>query len=664
MRHTGAPGLGEEANMLLAMVALYGNIHVYKKRKSMEDTSFGTYMETCCLWMLFLFVLTEALSAGHALRFRFLFAAWGAFDALLLFLLAAQLKKTGLTAGFMVKSARTAGLRVWKAFRGAPYYGILLLIGMAVLGLSLITTPYNWDSMTYHLPRIAYWAQNRSVAHYATNSIRQVCSPVLAEFVNLHVYILCRGHDLFFNLLQGASYITCAVMVGVIAGRLGSDRLFRFLAMLLYMSMPIAYAEALTTQVDHFAAVWLLFFVYRLLDYVDVKKAMLFDKITVCRVGAIGLCVAWGYLTKPSVCVGMAVFALWLLCVCIRRRDRVRDLAGIFFSAVPCVALPLVPEILRNFKSFGAYASPAAGAAQLVGTTQPAYLLVNMIKNLSFNMPTPFVKNGHEIFAGIAEKAAALLRVELDAESISEKGRAYMLHEAGNYGCDTAVNPTVLWLFLFCVLWAVLGFGRKKWQGCCRGYFVTAAVSFAVFCMVLRWEPYVSRYMVAYLALLCPAIAAVMQMATAEKRGRPFRWGMVGIVSLLCIVETGNLTRYHYDIWKGPARTRPYGYFAGRYDEMAVYFPLADQIKSCRYDEVGLHLMKADDFEYPFWEILEDCRLEHVLVRNETAVYADESFVPDCIIWFGKLPEEPVKIGDRTYHKSTEFGNKQYLLEN
>ena len=140
--------------MLLAMVALYGNIHVYKKRKSMEDTSFGTYMETCCLWMLFLFMLTEALSAGHALRFRFLFAAWGAFDALLLFLLAAQLKKTGLTAGFMVKSARTAGLRVWKAFRGAPYYGILLLIGMAVLGLSLITTPYNWDSMTYHLPRI------------------------------------------------------------------------------------------------------------------------------------------------------------------------------------------------------------------------------------------------------------------------------------------------------------------------------------------------------------------------------------------------------------------------------------------------------------------------------------------------------------------------------
>lgn len=650
--------------MLLAVVALYSNIYVYKKRKNIEDTCIGTYIEACCLWMLFLFTVTEALSVGHALRFRFLFAVWGAFDVLLLFLFAMQARKMGSTVKSALQNVRAAGRRGWRAVREAPYDVILLIIGLVVLGLSLITTPHNWDSMTYHLPRIAYWAQNRSVAHYATNCIRQVSSPVLAEFVNLHVYILCRGHDWLFNLLQGMSYITCAVMVGAIAERLSCGRVCRFLAMLLFMSMPIAYAEALTTQVDNFAAVWMLFFVYRLLDYVDVKKAMRFDKITVCRVGAMGLCVAWGYLAKPSVCVGMVVFAVWLLIVCIRRKDRLRDLAGIFFSALPFVALPLAPEILRNFRSFGAYASPSAGAAQLVGTLQPSYLFVNMIKNLSFNLPTRFVKNGHEIFTVFAEKAAELLSVELNAESISERGGAYMLHEAGNYGCDTAVNPMVFWLFLFCVLWAVLGFGRKKWQGCCRGYFAAASVSFAAFCMVLRWEPFVSRYMVAYLALLCPMIAAGIQMGTEGKRGRPFRRGIVGVISLLCVLGAVSLSRYHFDIWKGPARTRPYGYFTARYDEMAVYFPLADQIKSKQYDEVGLHLLKADDFEYPFWEIVDGCRLEHVLVNNETAVYADENFVPDCIIWFGGLPEEPVKIGDRIYNKSTEFGNGQYLLEN
>lgn len=648
------------SSMLIAIVALYGNIHLYKKRKGIEDTAVGSYMEACCLWMLFLFALTEGLSAVHAMRFRFLFMTWGLLDILLVGLFVLQWRRALLT---MAAVRQTCG-RGLQMLKKAPYDAILLLIGAAVLFLALATTPYNWDSMTYHLPRIAYWAQNRSVAHYATNCIRQISSPVLAEFVNLNVYILCRGHDWFFNLLQAASYLTNAVLAGAIAAKLSCDGRFRFLAMLLYMTMPIAYAEALTTQVDNFAAVWLLFFVWRLLDYVDRKKAMRFDKITVFRVGTMGLCTAWGYLAKPSVCVGMAVFAVWLLFVCIRRKDRIRELAGIFVCALPWVAVPMAPEILRNFKTFGAYASPSAGAAQMVGTLQPAYLFVNMIKNISFNMPTSFVRNVETIFTQPAVKAAVLLNVELNAEAISENGGAYMLHEAGNYGCDTAVNPTVFWLFLICVLWTILRTGKNRWAEKERGYFWAAAVSFLLFCTILRWEPYVSRYMISYLALFCPLIAAGIRRVTVGRRRRPVRLCLVCFISLLCILQAYSLFQYHDDIRKGRARTRPYGYFAMRWDELAVYAPLADEIRSKQYDEVGLRLIKADDFEYPFWEMLDGCRLEHVKVKNESAVYTDEDFVPDCVIWFGTLPKEPVTIGDRTYTKMTEFGTNQYLLEN
>ena len=645
--------------MLLAVAALFANIHIYKKRKGIEDTGLGSYMEACSLWMLFLFSLTELLSVGHAMRFRFLFAAWGAFDILLLFFLAVQWRRSDFGLGEIWKSCLAS-----LDFGKAPYYGILVLIGVVALGLSLIMTPYNWDSMTYHLPRIAYWAQNRSVEHYATNCVRQVSSPVLAEFVNLHVYVLSRGHDWFFNLLQGMSYLTNAVLVGAIAKKLSCDRRFCFLAVLLYMTMPIAFVEALTTQVDNFAAIWLLFFVYRLLDYVDSEKAMRFDRTTVWRVGSMGLCVAWGYLAKPSVCVGMVVFALWLLLVCIGRKDKFRDLAGIFFSALPCVALPLVPEILRNFKTFGAYASPTAGAAQLVGTLHPAYLFVNMLKNLSFNMPTAFVKNGEVLFLQIAAKAADLLGVELDAVSISEAGRPYTLHEPGNYGCDTAVNPTVLWLFLFCVIWFLLRFGRTKWEKRCRGYFMAATFSFLLFCTVLRWEPFVSRYMISYLALLCPMIAAGIQSASKGERRKVFRLCIVGFLSVICVLQAYSLSLHSFLYWRDHARVRPYGYLSARWDEMAVYFPLTDAIKAQEYDEVGLRLLKADDFEYPFWAVLDGCRLEHMQVKNETAVYADPDFVPDCIIWFGSLPEEPVQIGARTYNKITEYGEKQNLLEN
>ncbi|MDE7246697.1 MAG: hypothetical protein K2N43_02285 [Lachnospiraceae bacterium] len=644
--------------MLLAIVAFYGNIHLYKKRKRIEDTGLGSYMEACCLWMLFLFTWTETLSVWHILRFRVLAVAWGGLDVLLLFVFAMQWRRMDFRIKELCEICRSR-----LDLRRAPYYGILLVTGVFVLGLSLITTPYNWDSMTYHLPRIAYWAQNRSVEHYATNSIRQIASPVLAEFVNLHIYILCRGHDLLFNLLQGVSYLTCAVLVGAIAGKLSCNRFFRFWAMLLYMSMPIAYAEALTTQVDNFAAVWLLFFVYRLMDYTDQTKSLRFDKTTIRGVCTLGLCVAWGYLAKPSVCVGMVVFALWLLIVCIKRKDRVWDLARLFFCALPCVVLPMAPEILRNFKSFGAYASPSAGAAQLVGTRKPSYLLVNLLKNLSFNMPTPLIKDGDKIFAKIAVKAAALLQVELNAVSISENGREYGLHEAGNYGCDTAVNPIVFWLFLFCLVWTILRIGRTKWEKNGRGYFWAATVSFLAFCTVLRWEPFVSRYMISYLALLCPMIASQIQCRTQGERRRLLRWGITGVVSLLCIVEILGLSRHHFEIWKDHARTRPYSYFTARWDELAVYAPLTDEIKSQGYESVGLYLLKADDFEYPLWEMLDGCHLEHIQVKNESAVYADAAFVPDCIIWFGALPEEAVEINGNFYGQVTEFGRKQYLLE-
>ena len=64
------------------------------------------------------------------------------------------------------------------------------VLAAALLFLAVYTVPYNWDSMTYHLSRIANWTQNQSAAHYATHNIREIVSPVLAEFLNLHVYIL------------------------------------------------------------------------------------------------------------------------------------------------------------------------------------------------------------------------------------------------------------------------------------------------------------------------------------------------------------------------------------------------------------------------------------------------------------------------------------------
>lgn len=647
--------------MLIAILALYADIHLYKVRKRINVSHLDSYIEACCIWMFYLFAMTELLSEFHAVRFLALFAGWTLMDIILVAVLVVQISKIDLG----IKDLCSKGqFGVIHTIRQYPYYGITGMLGVVVLVLAFKITPYNWDSMTYHLSRIAYWVQNRSVEHYATNNIREIASPVLGEFVNLHVYILMRGRDTLFNMLQALSYVTCAFMVERIAHRLGCSRVFGFLASLIYMTMPIAYAEALTTQVDNFATVWLLYYVYILLDLVQRRESLRLEGTVVCKVCAMGLCVAWGYLAKPSVCIAMVVFALWLLARCIARKDKAKELFRLALCALPCVVLPLVPELVRNFKTFHSYASKSTGARQLVATLQPSYLFVNFLKNLTFNMPTALIKDSNEFFAKIAETASRLLHVELNAEAISENSVEFGLHEANTYGCDTAINPLVLWLFIFCVCWALCAIRKIDWKDIKAGYWLTSVISFCLFCTILRWEPFVSRYMVSYLALLCPMIVSCIQVGTKEAHAGPFRHAMIGIIGFLCVMEAVSVTAFHYDIYAHQgANSRPYGYFACRRSETACYVEMADEIKSRNYERVGLYLRLADDYEYPIWAMLGDQRIEHVNVRNVSAVYADSDFTPDCIIWFGSLPEEPIVVNGAKYTLVKDYGERQYLLE-
>jgi hypothetical protein len=214
--------------------------------------------------------------------------------------------------------------------------------------LAFVMVPYNWDSMTYHLSRIAHWSQNGSVAHYATNIIRQLASPVLAEFVNLHVYVISGQSDHFFNLLQCFSYITNGIIISGICSKLKCNKTFSRLAVLLWLSMPSAFAEALTTQVDQFSTLWLLIFVYFLLDFTAEIEKITFDRQSVLGVCALGFCVSLGYMTKPSVSIGMLLFTVWLLILAIRRKANWSSLWKLIAVTLPTIVLPLMPELARN----------------------------------------------------------------------------------------------------------------------------------------------------------------------------------------------------------------------------------------------------------------------------------------------------------------------------
>ena len=50
-------------------------------------------------------------------------------------------------------------------------------------------------------------------------------------------------------------------------------------------------------------------------------------------------------------------------------------------------------------------------------------------------------------------------------------------------------------------------------------------------------------------------------------------------------------------------------------------------------------------------------RIEHVAVDNETAVYGDPAFVPDCVVLADLEPAEAIAVGNRTYRPVLESGS-------
>lgn len=536
---------------------------------------------------------------------------------------------------------------------------IWIILSTVLILFALLTIPYNWDSMTYHLSRITNWAQNKSVGHYATNNIRQIVSPMLAEFVNLHVYILSGNKDYLFNLLQCFSALTNIWLIYKIAQKIGCNKHYAHFSAFLFFTCPIAFGEALSTQVDQFASLWLLIFTYHYLDIIEDEYKFQYNTETISKCLIMCGCIAFGYLTKPSVLIGMVFFALLLLPKCIKRKDSIAVIAKLILLGIIFILIILIPELVRNILSFGSISLPIAGQRQLVGTTNPLYILVNGLKNYAFNLPTIYIEHSGEYITAIIFFIAKILGVAIDAPSISEDGREFYLHDARTYGHDIAVNAVIAWCLILCLIWGIYRF-RKQTNKKGRFYAISSSIVFLLFCCIVRWEPFVSRYMVSYLALLCPVIAYEVQDFKEHNRHKALcTWPTIFII-FMCCVELIGLCDFHARIAKNVIHERFRGYFRYReyiYDD---YKEVCNLVLENPQD-VGL-LLGSDTYEYPLWQQLGNhikC-IKHIMVENESSQYTDESFVPNYII-SSEISLDVIEFNGQPYYLMEECKDNSEL---
>ncbi|MDR1089529.1 MAG: hypothetical protein LBL79_00500 [Prevotella sp.] len=107
---------------------------------------------------VFLWGLAEFLSLFNCLTFGGILSGCIVYDICIILLLFSKYRRKILST----PELRISHLKHWEFY----FIGGVLII---TFFLALAYPPNNWDSMTYHLPRIEHWIQNGNLDHYYTS---------------------------------------------------------------------------------------------------------------------------------------------------------------------------------------------------------------------------------------------------------------------------------------------------------------------------------------------------------------------------------------------------------------------------------------------------------------------------------------------------------------
>lgn len=616
-----------------------------------------------CFWSLYLYIIVELLSVGANLTSFSLWTAWLLLDIVLATCLLRQMRQNKIKIS----------ISTMHRFIVAAYAAFTV----AVIIIASHIVPYNWDSMVYHNSRIINWANNQSIAHFACTSWRQVASPVYGEFVNLNAYLLYQkafiANDGLFNLLQTVSYLINAVLVYAIARKIGCKEWYAVFASGLFLSAPICFAEAMSTQVDEFAAVWMLAFILLALDIIYGKVELKLNHEGIIHMVCLGLTAGFGYLTKPSVMIGDMLFAVWLVAVCLRRHENSLKTVLIWCTGVTGMALILIlPEVVRNLITFHAISYKQVGAQQLVGTLDIRYLIVNFLKNLFYNLPYRYWPWLNSFLFSMVYGVAGLFGIDANDASISEFGYAYKLQTAPHFDFDTATNPVIVTLLLICIFaWLIRRIIHwKDHYHYSVSYSIVAVLSFFAICILCRWEEFMTRYIISFLAAVCPVIMLEFQKCVHSSRAfqKPVLIFMVA-AGLFCSRDLYDLLYYYYSqTYFGSDNAEHDKRYFVQNPVYENYAEIQSFLQESTYQKIGLEIDEGQ-FEYPLLHMMAENNQQleylHVNVKNDTSKYENIAFQPDCIIlitYYRDFDEEEYVCHGRTYRTIRKIADSFYII--
>ena len=352
--------------------------------------------------------------------------------------------------------------------------------------------------MFYHLPRMAYWRQQASVAFIATPIPRQNFLCPFAEWCMLHLSLM-QGKINLANMVQWGSYVGCILTVAAIVQLTGGDGRESLSTRLFCATLPMAVLQSTSTQNDLTES-----FGMALLLYGCIRISVDPGWTSVCFVGAsLGLA---ALIKNVAYLFG---FPLIVWCAFSLARHGFRSM---FLRMTVIVILSVglnAGYLCRNLATSGSPLGPklvthSGHDFYTNDIDTPGVLFSNVLRNVGLHLLFP---RGNSFITRTIIRIHHAFHLDPDDPRTMWQGSHYEVYTPGNE--DACGMPWHL-IFIGLGMVVLLFFARSLspplcWLSLC---IVTGAL---LFCFVLKWQPWHTRLHLALFVMASPIVAAVLR---------------------------------------------------------------------------------------------------------------------------------------------------------
>jgi len=571
------------------------------------------YISVCAVLVL----IVQGLSAFHAIMpVSFLVASLAA-SAVALVLL-----KPRLTA--LPRRAR-GPRRLSDTFSPLPLALPFLIVLPVIAGISFAlgwhVPPNNWDSMTYHLSRAAYWLQWHTLAHFPTNNLRQDVFPGNAEVLMLVTMLLAHVATLAF-LVQFTAYVAATLAIYGLGQLMGLRPVYALIGAGAFATMPEVVLQSTSTQNDLTAAAFIVCAVY---FGADALCSLATRPTSLAIAGsALGLAIGTkptAALVIPGLCIG-AIALLWCGRHILRltRKTYVGAAIGLLLGF-----LLGAPWYIANKVDYGNISGPIS-IRQIQEVTHPslttlsAHLLRYLVSFIESGGPADIAPTVSTALCArtteLRENLVVLAHVPPLAPTIEWPGISYSSAPSCTYHEDLSWFGLIGWLAMATsLLCFIVGLVSRKIN---LAWMLASGVVSFLLCasLLLRWNIWEGRLFIIAMGLASPLLGLVAERIARRITGRLILY----IIALWAVVTglgaaTGNdsksITAWGADSTIMETLMRP---------EMRPV--LAQVVRSIPSDGRLQVFLNSDDWDFPLFGQHLDRTIEPLVLSSSTVTTA------------------------------------------